>query len=170
MERHCAPSLQLNPPVRLCCLSHRGQLTAVGRGGSRHKDTRVSLSAMVIRAAGREQPAGTALAPGSSRFPSPLRCVKPLGGEHSPAASKGEERRGGPSCSMRDPPRSPRPPQGHHGRGWREAGPGGLGRPGGPGGWVASQVPRSEERGSLQMSSGPRRRARRVSATYGGWI
>lgn len=161
MERHCAPCLQLNPPVRLCCLPHRGQLKAVGRGGSRHKDTRVSLAAMVIKAAGREQPAGTARPPGSSRFPSPLRCVKPLGGSTARLPrrepGRGEEKRA-------------RPPQGHHGRGWREAGPGGLGRPGGPGGWVASQVPRSEERGSLQMSSGPRRRARRVSATYGGWI
>lgn len=48
-------------------------------------------------------------------------------------------------------------------RGWRGEGWGG-------GEGVASQVPLSAERGLLQMSSGPRRRARRVSATYGGWI
>lgn len=143
MERHCAPCLQRNPPATLYCLSHRGQFKAVGRGGSKHEYTRVSLAAMVIRAAGREQPPGTALAPGSSRFPSgiPPGYVSASGrstarlprrapgrGEEGPAALPGTR-----SAPRRPPHAQPRP----RSLRWRAAGlrrPGaGLGVPGG--GW-----------------------------------
>lgn len=113
-ERHWALCLQLNPPVRLCCLSQRGQFQAVGRGGSKHKYTRVSLAAMVIRAAGREQHAGAALAPGSRRFPSPLRCVRASGASTARLSRRAPGREEeGPAAprGTRSGPR--RPPHGH---------------------------------------------------------
>lgn len=134
----------------------------MGRGGSKHKYTRVSLAAMVTRT---DDP-GSRIKP-LSIWDSSEVCER-LGGEPSPAAPKepGRESRArlgarlthtlGRGAAVRGFAMGAAAPAAWEGPGCR--------------GWVASQVPRSEERGSLQMSSGPRRRARRVSATYGGWI
>lgn len=130
---------------------------------------------------GKGQPAGTALSAGASRFPGRgfLRGVKGPGGAAGRGAAGPAAPHGARLCPRRLAPRSAtaaEPPSGA--RSGERPGSGGLGkgrgcrgrRGGGGGRGVASQVPLLEERALLQMSSGPRSRARRVSATYGGWI
>lgn len=182
------------PPPR--CLPHAGRLEAArpragGAGAFRPRCSR-STNAVHERTRGLSWPPrrwgqreGTARRDGAERRSKPLprpglspRCQRPRGG--GGAGSCGACR-----SARRSPLSPPARPALGHGRGaavrgsqWRTAGlrrPGeGPGVPGtaggGGGGGVASQVPLLEERALLQMSSGPRSRARRVSATYGGWI
>lgn len=80
------PFLQPNLPATLRCLSHIGQFKAIcphaeeDRGFSpavrAQRNARLSLAAVAIGAAGREQPAGTPLPPASSRFPPPGLCAR----------------------------------------------------------------------------------------------
>lgn len=179
MEMHCAPRLQLNLPVTLCCLSHRGQFKAMGRGGSKRKYMRVSLAATVIGTAGRERPAGTALDPGSSRFPSgiPLRRVSASGASTARlprrAPGRGEERRArllrvGLAPAPAGPPHAhPRPPSCRPGAcDGDQPSSGGLGK--GRGCRGVGGIPGAPLRGEGLAANVIR--ASRVSATYGGWI